>query len=283
MSARFEGSYLGDARRIAPDAVLECKICWHVYDPAIGDDTRQVKAGTPFSSLPDDWRCPQCDGERDQFMVVDAGTAPVAPPPTLAMLAIDKARRLTEAFRDIHDNKMRDTPFTNRSLAVEAIGFRPWDGHILGVLVVPWFMNLVLMPGPEDDWHRFRTGEKHNFTFPSGTYEFVFNQRPSTGPYFACSLFSPMEEFSSQLQATDTARMVMAALFDPASRAEEDDRAGEIRALREAEMTAEADRAKAAEAAASVPVAVVAPASAPAPSRRALLTLGQAKPGEDAA
>lgn len=283
MSARFEGSYLGDAGKIAPDAVLECKICWHVYDPAIGDDTRQIKAGTPFSALPDDWRCPQCDGERDQFMVVHAGTAPIPPAPTLAMLAIEKARRLTDAFRDIHDNKMRDTPFTNRSLAVEAISFRPWDGHILGVLVVPWFMNLVLMPGPEDDWSHFRTGEKHIFTFPSGDYEFVFNQRPSTGPYFACSLFSPMEDFSSQLQATDTARMVMAALFDPASRAEEDDRAGEIRALREADIAAEADRMKTAAEAASAPVAVVPPASTPAPSRRALLTLGQARPGEDAA
>lgn len=278
MSVRFEGSYLGDAGKIAPDAVLECKICWHVYDPAIGDETRQIMPGTAFSALPDDWRCPQCDGERDQFMVVDAGTAPVPPPPTLAMLAIEKAKRLTEAFRDIYDNKMRDTPFTNRSLAVEAVGFRPWDGHILGVLVVPWFMNLVLMPGPEDDWRQFKTGDKRVFSFQSGAYEFVFNQRPSTGPYFACSLFSPMEDFSNQLQATDTARMVMSALFDAENR-EEGDRADEIRALREADLAAETERAKAAEEAEKAPVTAV----DVAPSRRALLTLGQAKPDEDAA
>ncbi len=71
MSASFEGSYLGDANRIADDVCLECKICWYVYDPAKGDKVWQVAAGTPFSQLPDYWRCPECDGERDQFMVVD--------------------------------------------------------------------------------------------------------------------------------------------------------------------------------------------------------------------
>jgi rubredoxin len=69
----FEGSYLGNAERISPDARLECKICWHVYDPAEGDPMSQILPGTPFSTLPSHWHCPQCDGARDQFMVlVDA-------------------------------------------------------------------------------------------------------------------------------------------------------------------------------------------------------------------
>lgn len=72
----FEGSYLGNADRIDDSATLECKICWYVYDPAEGDPVAQVPPGTPFSALPADWRCPQCDGAREQFMVVDAGTAP---------------------------------------------------------------------------------------------------------------------------------------------------------------------------------------------------------------
>ena len=42
----FEGSYLGDASRI-----------------------EQIPPGTPFTALPEHWRCPQCDGDRDQFMV----------------------------------------------------------------------------------------------------------------------------------------------------------------------------------------------------------------------
>ncbi|UJS26548.1 rubredoxin [Thiothrix winogradskyi] len=66
----FEGSYLGHADRIADNARLECKICWHVYDPAVGDDYWQISAGTPFSALPDHWRCPECDGDKHQFMLL---------------------------------------------------------------------------------------------------------------------------------------------------------------------------------------------------------------------
>ncbi|MDO6460938.1 rubredoxin [Granulosicoccaceae sp. 1_MG-2023] len=66
---QFEGSYLGDDSRLPDDAVMECKICWRVYDPAQGCDYWQIPPGTPFSQLPDHWRCPECDGAKDQFMV----------------------------------------------------------------------------------------------------------------------------------------------------------------------------------------------------------------------
>lgn len=69
----FEGSFMGDATRIADDTRLECKICWYVYDPAEGDPVWQVPPGTPFTALPDHWKCPVCDGARDQFMVLGHG------------------------------------------------------------------------------------------------------------------------------------------------------------------------------------------------------------------
>ena len=71
MSGSFEGSYLGDGGRLSDGARLECKICWYVYDPMAGDEVWQIPPGTPFSALPDHWRCPTCDGDRDQFMVVE--------------------------------------------------------------------------------------------------------------------------------------------------------------------------------------------------------------------
>ena len=67
----FEGSYLGDESRLAPDTKLECKICWYVYDPNLGDEVSQIPAGTPFAELPEYWRCPECDGDKIQFMVVE--------------------------------------------------------------------------------------------------------------------------------------------------------------------------------------------------------------------
>lgn len=68
---RFEGSYLGDRSKLARAVRLECKICWWVYDPALGDPVWQVPPGVAFTELPAHWRCPTCDGEADQFMVLD--------------------------------------------------------------------------------------------------------------------------------------------------------------------------------------------------------------------
>jgi rubredoxin len=72
----FEGSYLGDDSRLTDDARMECKICWYVYDPAQGDPYWQIPPGTPFRALPEHWRCPECDGDREQFMVVIGDEAP---------------------------------------------------------------------------------------------------------------------------------------------------------------------------------------------------------------
>jgi rubredoxin len=66
----FEGSYLGDAGKIAADARMECGICWTVYDPAEGDPVWQIPAGTTFADLPDHWSCPNCDAPRHKFMVL---------------------------------------------------------------------------------------------------------------------------------------------------------------------------------------------------------------------
>ena len=64
---RFEGSFLD----VKPGDRLECGICWWVYDPAEGDETWQIAPGTAFTALPAYWRCPHCDGDADQFMVLD--------------------------------------------------------------------------------------------------------------------------------------------------------------------------------------------------------------------
>jgi len=65
----FAGSASGE---LGPAARLECRICWHVYDPALGDEYWQVPPGTPFSELPDYWTCPNCDGRREGFMVLES-------------------------------------------------------------------------------------------------------------------------------------------------------------------------------------------------------------------
>lgn len=245
-SLRFEGSYRGQAATLDPATRLECKICWHVYDPAEGCEVWQVPPGTPFTALPDHWRCPVCDGARDQFMVLDGG-APEAGPasaaaepdvdPRLLAIARDVPGKLEAAFREIHAGQMRGVPMVNETLSVKAVGFRVHEGRVLGMLITPWFMNLILLPGPDEDWSRLATGAKDLVEFPSGFYEFLAAQRPEVGAYKACSLFSPMFDFSSMLQAVETAQAALVALFDPAHR-EPGVPSAEIRRRREAELAA---------------------------------------------
>ena len=51
---------------------MECRICWYMYDPAEGDEVEQIPPATPFSALPDHWRCPQCDADKGMFLPIDA-------------------------------------------------------------------------------------------------------------------------------------------------------------------------------------------------------------------
>lgn len=247
----FEGSYLGASDKISPHAIMECKICWTPYDPAEGDDTRQIASGTAFVDLPQDWTCPGCSAPKAQFLVREDPGAPA-----MAVMA-DMERRtaaLVADFQEIFNAKMRDLPMVNHALHVQAVGFQPYEGGYLGVLVAPWFLNLVFLPPATRPG--LPAGAKEVLPFASGDYEFLHNARDLVGPYMACSLFSPMGDFTSQLQAVEVARAVMAELFKADNRAETD-RAADIRALAEA---------------AAAPPPLAEPDAAP--SRRKLITGG---------
>ncbi|MEZ5798350.1 MAG: [NiFe]-hydrogenase assembly chaperone HybE [Paracoccaceae bacterium] len=256
----FEGSYLGATDKISPLAIMECKICWTPYDPAEGDDTRQVLPGTAFADLPEDWSCPGCSAPRAQFLVrEDPGAAQA---PVLAEME-RRTKALVADFTEIFNARMRDVPMVNHALHVQAVAFQPWEGGFLGVLVAPWFMNLVFLP-PEGR-AALEAGEKEVIGFASGDYGFLHNRREMTGPYLACALFSPMGDFTSQLQAVGVAQAVMVELFKAENRGETD-RAAEIRARREQELAPDVSAKSGAEAGAGA-----------APSRRRLITGGLAE------
>jgi rubredoxin len=44
-----------------------CTVCGYVYDPAVGDPENNIAAGTAFEDLPDDWVCPVCGADKEQF------------------------------------------------------------------------------------------------------------------------------------------------------------------------------------------------------------------------
>jgi [NiFe] hydrogenase assembly HybE family chaperone len=113
---------------------------------------------------------------------------------------------------------MNDIPIVNKKLEVEVIGFVDW-GHDksksaaeVGVLITPWFMNIVLLP-KESMKQEVRVGKTANILFPDGEYSFLTQQDSEFGVYLTCSLFSPMFEFKTQEQARGTAEAVMQQLM----------------------------------------------------------------------
>ncbi len=121
--------------------------------------------------------------------------------------------QLTETFARIASERMRGLPVTNDALQVEAVGFRPWDGRLVGVLITPWFMNLVVLPGENGEWDDLADGAKVTWELPSGEYELTIARLEPIGVYQSCALFSSVLDFPDQQMARSIAETVMQELF----------------------------------------------------------------------
>lgn len=123
--------------------------------------------------------------------------------------------RLEQVFRRIEAERMAHVPILNRDLKVEAVGFQDWQGHWLGILITPWFMNLMLLPGHKSDWLNLPAGKSRIWGLPAGEYEFIAGFEADLGEYHSCSLFSPVLEFVDQEAARLTAQAALAAILKP--------------------------------------------------------------------
>ncbi len=45
-----------------------CELCGWEYDEELGDPDNGIDAGVPFEDLPDDFVCPLCGAEKDEFV-----------------------------------------------------------------------------------------------------------------------------------------------------------------------------------------------------------------------
>ena len=48
-------------------AKYQCTVCGYIYDEDEGDPDGGIPPGTKWEDLPDDWVCPVCGAEKDQF------------------------------------------------------------------------------------------------------------------------------------------------------------------------------------------------------------------------
>jgi len=146
---------------------------------------------------------------------------------------------LEAAFRDIAATRMAGVPVLNPRLQVRALGFEPCAdeaGMSLGVLLTPWFMNLLRWPlaeqGAEAEGAEGAKGAEgpgvgsagalsvpllrpgHTGEREIGGQRLTFTgaELPGLGCFEQCSLFSPMFEFADQAAAVATAQEVLRLL-----------------------------------------------------------------------
>lgn len=161
-----------------------------------------------------------------------AETSPASLGPALVA---ERAAGLEAAFQRIAAQRMAGVALLNPSLRVQAVGFRlhrddpegpdaqeaacgpvgiSGDIHpywALGVLVTPWFMNLVRLP-LEAAARPAAPGSSQWRTVASRPMEFFGAAEDGVGGFEACSLFSPMFEFADQAAALAVAAEVLRLL-----------------------------------------------------------------------
>lgn len=145
-------------------------------------------------------------------MTAAAGDDP-RPAGNSAGLLPDPSPRLMDAFRAVA-TRMEGLAFVNPALAVEAVSFAPWQGQWLGVLLTPWFMNLIFAPRDLSSWQPLPHGTRRTYLFPAGEYDFIGAHDATAGEYQMCSLFSPVLQFDDQETARLVAQLAREALFD---------------------------------------------------------------------
>lgn len=128
-------------------------------------------------------------------------------------LAPISSTALMERYRNIYAQRMQGLPFINAQLAVDVVGFREFQDFEIGVLITPWFMNLILLPGADVDAN-IDQGHRINACFPSGDIEFTAAHDEKLGLYFSAVLFSELSGIPDHTTARALASEVMEGLFE---------------------------------------------------------------------
>ena len=139
-----------------------------------------------------------------------------------------RVNALTALYRHIAETRMEGIPLLNPKIRVQALGFErvasaaaldtdePDSAFAaaVGVLITPWFMNLIWLP-LEPQHQSNAVGCKLPRYVGPECFEFIGAYENGFGSYASCSLFSPVFEFDSHQAALDTAQAVLDTLRQP--------------------------------------------------------------------
>jgi len=123
-------------------------------------------------------------------------------------------KKLVAQFIFIEQERMQGIPIVNKALKVQAIGFTHWEEHFIGILITPWFMNLMLLPKQGEDWSNLEPSSREEHIFPAKSCTFIVNELEDFGFYKSHPLHSPMFNFDNQQDAVDVAESFLQNLLD---------------------------------------------------------------------
>lgn len=107
---------------------------------------------------------------------------------------------------------MQGIPILNAALDVEAVGIRQWRDGWLCILITPWFMNIMLLPGDAEcgEWSGLRQGDTRKHQLPGGIFAFIAGEEEGLGKF---QLFSPAFEFADHATAVATTEAALAEIM----------------------------------------------------------------------
>jgi len=135
----------------------------------------------------------------------------------------DIAAAFEAVFRDIEKTRMADVPILNSALEVACVGFQRVGDMVVGILVTPWFINIVAAGDDAVTTRGAAVLQTVEHVFPSGTYPFLVCEEEALGRFAMCSLFSPVLEIEDQTTALAIAEASLAEVFGEAGEISEDE------------------------------------------------------------
>lgn len=121
-----------------------------------------------------------------------------------------RARALAARFAHIAATRMAGVALCHPRLQVAAVGFRPdAAGGAWGVLLTPWFMNLVWLPEEGEPSPPLAPAATRQRVLGTECFEMTGAHEDAVGAFEACSLFSPMHDFADQAAALATAEAAL--------------------------------------------------------------------------
>lgn len=119
-----------------------------------------------------------------------------------------------QAFEKVAQTEdMLALPFYHRDIQVKSIDFQLFEEQWIGVVLTPWMMNIVILPGPTQIWPQRQIGDKLGLQFPRGKVLFIVGEMDEIGQYLSCSVKSPLDQHIGALIYEQLAQDVLKDLL----------------------------------------------------------------------